>query len=631
MFDWVRNNKRIMQVLLVLIAIPFALFGVESYQRMFSSADEAATVDGSTISMGEFNRASQQQLDSFRQMLGGNFDASVWDTPAFRQNVLDGLINQRIALQFSLKSNLTASDQTLQQAIASVPAFQENGAFSTKRYSEVLRAQNYAPVQFQEGLRQELTVKRLVGGISDSAIASKALAEQALSRATEQRVVSRSVFAPKAYAGKVSLTDEALSVYYKENTKAFEVPARGRVEYVLLTPQTLMDQEKIDPAEVRKVYDERFAAALAQRDAARRKADDILADLRAHPEHFEESAKTHSNDPGSAARGGDLGYFARGSMVKPFEDAAFKLKPGQISGLVETGFGFHIIKVTGTKAGASGEERQASHILITAPEGARPFADMKASMESDLRRQRAGARYAKVVEELQNLADQQNDTLAPFVEKFGLAVITTDWITRQADPKLGAIASPKVLDVLFGDDSMKTRRATEAIEATPGNIVVARLAEVRAAEQPSFDSVRAEIEARLTQREAARLAHEAGAAVLAALKTGTDARTASTLTWTSPQTLQRDKAGSTPAEVMRAVFSADGSRLPAYAAADDLDGYVVYRIEKVSPGAVPAPEQLTQSVESMRRALGQDDLRVFVDGLRARAKVVVNAENVARR
>jgi peptidyl-prolyl cis-trans isomerase D len=631
MFDWVRNNKRIMQVLLVLIAIPFALFGVESYQRMFSGADEAASVDGSKITMGEFNRALQQQLDSFRQVLGGNFDASMWDTPQFRQNVLDGLVNQRIALQYSLKSNLTASDQTLQQAIAAVPAFQENGAFSARRYSEVLRAQNYSPVQFQEGLRQELTVKRLVGGLSDSAIASKALAAQAVSRATEQRVVSRSVFAPKNFVSKVSLTDEALKAWYKDNAKSFEVPARARVEYVLLNQQALMDQEKVDSAEVRKTYDDRFAASLAQRAAARSKAEGILADLRAHPERFEETAKAQSNDPGSAVNGGDLGFFGRGSMVKPFEDVTFKLKQGQLSGLVETNFGFHIIKVTGIKAGAAGEERQASHILITAPEGARSFADMKASIETELRQQRASARYAKVVEEVQNLADQQNDTLAPFVEKFKLALATTGWITRQADPKLGPVASPKVLEALFSDDSLKTRRATEAIEATPGNIVVARVVESKLSEQPSFDAVRADVVARLTQREAARLAHEAGAAALAALKAGKDAAAASAPAWSAVQTLQRDKAGSTPVEVMRAVFSADAGKLPAYAAADDVDGYVVYRIEKVTPGAEPSAEQLTQAIESMRRALGQDDLRMFVDGLRSRAKVQANTENLARK
>jgi peptidyl-prolyl cis-trans isomerase D len=629
MFDWVRNNKRIMQVLLVLIAIPFALFGVESYQRMFSSADEAASVDGSKISMAEFNRALQNQMDQLRQMLGAGFDSAAWDTPRMRNDVLDGLVNQRVALKYAFDQHLTASDATLQEAIAALPAFQENGRFSAQRYAEVLRAQNYTPIQFQEGLRQELTLRRLVGGISDSAIPSSALASQALAQASEQRVVSRAVFAPRDQVARVRLAEDAVSKYYTENARSFDIAARARIEYVLLNQEAVSAQERIEPAEVRKVYDDRFAAQLAQRDAARRKAEGILTDLRAHPDRFEAIAKEQSNDPGSAAKGGDLGWFGRGAMVKPFEDAAFSLRSGQLSSLVESSFGFHIIKVTGQRKGDAGDERQASHILINAPEAVKSFAELKGSIEADLRRSRVTARFSKLVEDMQNLADQQNESLAPFAERFHLTVRTSDWLTRQGDPKAGPIASPKVLEAIFSAESMKHRYATEAIEVAPGNVLVARVADLKPTEERSLEAVRGEITARLTQREAARLAHEAGEAALAALKAGKP--TDRPVTWSAVQTLSRDKPGSSPAEVLRQVFAADPGKLPALVGVDDLDGYAIYRVERVVAGAVPDAARVAQASDQMRRALGQEDLRRFVEGVRSRTKVAINSENIARR
>ncbi len=627
MFDWVQNNRRIMQVLLVLIAIPFALFGVESYQRMFSTVDQVAKVDGVPVSVGELNRAVQSQLDQVRQILGAGFDASMWDTEKSRRDVLDGLVNERIVQIYSQKARLSASDAALQQAIAAMPAFQENGKFSQQRYTELLRAQNYTPIQFQETLRQQLAVRRLVGGITDSAIVSRVLANQDLALNAEQRAYSRVSFSPRQYMSQVHPSDEAIAAYYKENPTLFEIPARIRIEYVALNQNLLLAQEQVDPAEVKKVYDETFAAAASARDAAHKKALGLLANLRAHPDQFEAVAKAQSEDPGSAANGGDLGYFGHGAMVKPFEVAAFSLKPGQISDLVQTNFGYHIIKVTGARKADNGEERQASHILIKAPEGAKSFAEASAQISANIKRQRVSARYAKVLEDFQNLADQDNDSLAPFVQQFKLAVQTTDWVTHTADPKLGLVGNAKVIDALFSADSIKTRHATEAIEASPGNIVVARVLDHKAADLRPLESVRADIVARLTEREAVKLAGQAGKATLAEL----NADKKPSLDWVSGQTVSRERPAGLSADAVKAIFAVDPGKLPQVVGAEGTEGYTLYRVEQVLAAPAVSTEQSNAALEAQKKTQAQADLRLFVAGLRERAKVEINNENLARK
>jgi peptidyl-prolyl cis-trans isomerase D len=624
MFHWVHNNKRMIQIILIVISIPFALWGIDSYQRMFSGADDAASVDGVPISMEEFSRTFQSQLDSIRQVLGANFNTTAWDTPKQRELVLDSLINQKLVLQYGRHSNLAVDDESLRRAIAGMEMFQEGGKFSNSRYQALLRAQGYTEVGFEETLRQDLMAQRLSTAVTDTSIVSKALTANSLVLAGEQRRVAKAGFPATDFAGQVKLAPNAVETYYKENQKEFEVPEMIRGEYVVLSQEGLAAQEAVTPEDVRAQYDQKYAANEAKKEAARKKAEAILAEVRRDPQQFGEIAKRDSEDKGSAVNGGDVGFFGRGAMVKPFEDAAFKLKVGEISGIVESNFGFHIIKLTDTRKGDSGEERRASHILIASPEDAKTFDEAKGEIETALKRQKAQADYAKMVDDVQSLADQQNESLAPFIEKFKLPVQTSGWFTRQAGPASGILGSPKVLQALFSADSIKTHRATEAIETTHGTVVVARVLEYRAAEEKPLDAVRAETEKKLEQREALRLAREAGVAALADLNKGGQ----KTLSWSSDTTLSRDKPGDMAPDAVSAVFKANTAHLPAYVGVDDAQGYSVYRVSEVTPGAQPSADQVNSSTDAVRRTEGQQELRAFVSTLRDRTKVEINAANV---
>jgi peptidyl-prolyl cis-trans isomerase D len=627
MFDFVRNRKRVVQIILALLLLPFALFGIDSYQRSGSQAGEVARVGGAPITLQEFERARQNQQDRMRQMLGRGFDAAMFDTPEAREGLLDNLISQRLLATYVAKGGLAVGNDELQAAIANIEAFQENGKFSLERYQQLLRANGMTPVGFQESFRQDLAVQRLNGALAESAIASKALAKSFMTLQTEQREAAELAFAADAYVSQVKLAPDAAEAYYKANAREFEVPEQVRAEYVVLNPEMVAAQEVVTADEVRQYYDKNFGQRASERAAAREKIDGLLAQARKSPDSFAELAKANSQDPGSAAQGGDLGFFGRGMMVKPFEDAAFKLKPGEISSVVESDFGFHVIKLAEVKKGAAGEERRASHILINAPAGAKTFEQSRAEIEAEIRKQRVSGQFGRVADKFQVLADQDNDSLKPFVDQFKLAVQSSGWIAKGApNPQAGLLASPKMIDALFKPELLKAKRATEAVEAAPNVLVVARVVEHKPAATRTLDEARAEILRKLTQNEARALARKAGVAKLEELKRDPNAAAK----WPAAKPIGRDNAGGLPRESVQAVFRADATKLPAFAGTDTPNGYSVFRITKVL--AAPEDPQRTQQLEAaLARLEGRDQSAAFVSGLRERAKVEINRANLEKK
>lgn len=626
MFEFVRKRRVVVKIVLAILIVPFALFGIDAYQRNFSGADEIATVDGVTITRQEFSRAWQNQQERMRQALGRNFDAAMFDTPEARKALLDDLIAQRLLATYVAKGGLGVTDADLQRAILSIDAFQENGKFSLQRYDQLVRAQGMTPQMFEASLRQDLAMQRLGNALGESAIASKALARQAVALAAAEREVAEALFAPAQFAAQAKLAPDAVEAYYKANPKEFEIPEQVRVEYVVLNQEMIAAQEPVTDAEVRKAYDDSVGPRAKEREAAKAKAEALLAELRKSPERFADVAKANSQDDGSASQGGDLGFFGRGMMVKAFEDAVFRLKPKEISGLVESEFGFHIIQLTDVKGGAK-EERRASHILIKAPGGVKDFAAAKPEIERELRRARAGAKFAKTAEEFTNLADQDQDSLAPFIERFKLTKQTSGWITRQGGPQAGLLGGAKVLEALFKGEMPSGKRATEAIEAAPNVLVVARVLEHRPVVVRPLEEVRGELTKELAQREAALLAKKVGEQRLAELKKGgaTDGR------FGPAKSITRENAGGLAPAAVQAVFRADTSALPAYVGVDlGGGGYGIYRISKAAQGAVD-PRRMAAAGLTQSRFDGREQSDAFVQGLRARGEVEINQKNLDQR
>ena len=630
MFDLVHKHKRLVQLLLALMVLPFAFWGIDSFQRGASKAQDLAEVAGQKITLQDFSQAQRDQQERLRALLGRNFDPALLDTPEQRAELLDQLIQQRLLAVHAVKANLVVTDEQLRDIIIGLPAFQENGKFSKARYDALLRAQGMNDVVFESRLRRDVELQQLNGAVAESSLVGKAQIGRILAIQGQQREVSETVLSSEQFAGEVKLAPDAVKAYYDSHPGEFVVPEQLRAAFVVLNPDALAAMETVSEAELRSWYDSNVRAKFEERIAVQKKTEELLVRLRATPDKFAELAKQYSQDPGSKDNGGDLGFFARGAMVKPFEDAVFKLKQGQLSGIVESSFGFHIIKLTEIKPAKNGEpeQRRASHILISAPSAAKDFQAMRGEIEKELKKQRLGKKFAEAAETLSNLAYEQPDSLQPIADKFKLQVQQSGWLTREANAAVGALNNQKILDALFSPDAIKSKHNTEAVEAGPDTMLVARVLEHKSAAVRPLDEVKAEITKKLTQQEAMALAVKRGAAIYADLQQGKDAG----LSWSAAKIVGREGKPVVHPDALKAIFRADTGKLPAYLGVELRDrGYGIYRISRVieAPPVDAAGEKAMQ--EQLARQAAQADSTAYIASLRATAKIEINKANLEKK
>jgi peptidyl-prolyl cis-trans isomerase D len=631
MFDAVRNNKRIVQIFLALITLPFAFFGIDSYIRNSGAGSDLASVGDTKITIPQFEQAWRERQDQMRQALGANYKPEMMNTPEAKLAVLDSLVDQRLLLLEAGKSRLQTSDDVLREVISKIPSLQENGQFSMARYESALRAQGMSQPQFEARLRQDLTLQQLIGAVSDATFVSQTQVDAMLRMQSEERQFSEFRIAPEQFADKVRIESSAVQQFYEDNKIQFEVPEQVKAEYLVLSLETILGQITLADGDVKAWYDshkDRYEQAEERRashiliisDAdsdktkAKAKAEEVLKEVQKSPAKFAELAKKYSQDPGSAEKGGDLGFFSRGMMVKAFDDSVFKQKEGEISGLVQSEFGYHIIKVTGIKAGK-----------LRSIEEARP------EIEAELKRQAASRKFAEAAEVFTNMVYEQSDSLQPVAEKFKLKIQQSAWLPKKLDAQvmatLGPLANEKILAALFSEDAVKNRRNTEAVEIAPNTLLAARVLEhVPAASKP-FDSVKADIEKLLKSREEAALARTSGEARLAELRKGGEDK----LTWSSVKSASRMQGRQLPPAAMQALFKTDVQKLPAYVGAGDEGSYTLYKIVKVSH-----PEKIDDNArKGMQREYGalvaQEELAAYLAGLRTRYKININTAALASR
>lgn len=599
MFDLVQKYKRVIQVFLGLIALTFATWGIESYTRFRGGADAAAVVNGSEISRRELD-------DELRRRFG----AQVPDVPELRNAVLEGLVSQRLVSLEAAKAFLTVGDEQLREAIASEPAFQESGRFSKETYENVLRSQNppLSPAQFEARLRHDLSLQQLMRAVGNAAIPSRTVAQRLSALEAQKREVSEARIAAQQFLPQVKIDDAKLKEYYDANPAEFRQPERLRAEYVMLSAEQLARQEQVSEADLKAAYQKRVAQLTQseQRRAShilvktRDEADKILAELKKNPGRFADLAKKQSQDPGSAEKGGDLGWFGSGMMVKSFEDAVFGMKQGETSGAVQSDFGFHVIRVTGVRAAKS-----------------RSFDEARAEIEAELKKERAGKRFNEVADAFRDMVYEQADSLKPAAERFKLQVQATGWIAKSAAQELGALDNPKLIAALFSPDSLQNKRNTDAIEVAPATLVAARVLEHQPAAQRSFDEVKKELTEALRQREALTLAQKDGMARMEQLRKGE----ATGLTWSSPRPVSRRDPKGLPPNLLRQVTAADVSKLPAYVGVPLESGYVLLRISKVTEA--DESERSAEAEQRVGNVLGAGQLGAYVESLRARADIQV--------
>ncbi|MDH5286551.1 MAG: SurA N-terminal domain-containing protein [Betaproteobacteria bacterium] len=627
MFDLVHKHKRVAQIILALLIVPFAFVGVDYYFRRDASTAAVATVSGEEVSRAEFDDLVRQQQDRLRQQMGRAFDPAIFDNPEVRYSLVEQLVAQRVLQGQARGHRFRVADTEVARAIAEIEAFRVDGKFSKERYVALLAQQNMTPAMFERRLREELLLAPLQEPLAAANIVAAPTAERFLALLAQQREVAVATIDAEPFAKDAKVADADVKAFYDQNPAAFQTPEQAKVEYLLLTLPALEGKVTVDAAEVRKAYEERQATYAkaeerkashilvaskpdmkdADREAAKAKAEKLAAQARANPAKFAELAKASSEDPGSAAQGGDLGAFARGSMVKPFEDAVFAAKEGDIVGPVATDFGWHVIMVTGIE-----RARQ------------RAFDEVKGEIEADVRRQKAQARFAAAADQLQNLVYEQADSLAPAAKALDMSVTTTPFVTRSQVQQL-AMGNAKLVAALFAPESVQAKRNTEAIEVGTNALMAARIAEYKPAAPRPFDEVRDEIRRQLVARSAAEQAAKVGREALAKLEAGASEKEAG-VTFGKAVSLQRNQPqpGFT-AEAVTRVFQADAAKLPRYVGAtSDKGGFAIYKLVEVKAPEAADPRRAEAAAAQLGDQIGRELTNAYVASLKAAADVKIN-------
>ncbi len=611
------------KVILALISIPFALWGVESYVRTTPGQDSVATVGSEKITNDEFQRAVTRQLDQFKEQFKGQIDASIMDNPEMRKGILDQLVDQRLLGAAAKSAGLRVSDETLRERIGNEPSFQENGKFSSVRYEIFLKSQGQSAMRFEELFRRDIERQKLYASVNDTAITSSTSVKQFLRASEQTREVAVVNLAPEQFLAAVTITPERAKAHYEEKKADFTIPEQVRAEYLELSVDALAPQIDVSADELKAYYDTnsvRFVqkeqrrashilisaaatASDAEKNTAREKADALALQVRAKPADFADVAKKNSQDPGSAANGGDLDFFARGAMVKPFEEAVFTGKTGDIVGPVKSDFGYHIIRITDVRA-----------------EKGKSIAEVKPEIEGEIKKQKAQKKYAELAEQFSNLVYEKSGTLKDASDATKLTIRQSAWISKgQQAP--APFSNKKLITALFSDDVVKNKRNTEAVEVAASTLIAARVLESKPSSVRPFAEVEAGIIAKLKREDAVKLAKADGDAKLALLKDGK----AADVKWPAPLAVSRANAGGLQQPIIDAVMKANTQTLPLTLGVElPGAGYSLVQITKVIDPADGDDAKIKASKGRIAQASAQQDLQ----SLLALAKAKVGVEIV---
>lgn len=621
MFDLVRERKRLVQIVLVLITLPFAFFGMESYRHSGDSG-APATVNGIDISQQQFETALRQQQERMSQILGASFDPAMMDSPEVKRSILDNLIAQRLLIQRAKVAGLIVTDEQVAQVIGGIDAFKQDGRFDKDRYVRVLDSQNMSPLMFEARVKEDLLGQQLREAYTQNGYASNTVADNVIAINEQQRVVSLSGVSLQSYISQAKVEDAEIKTYYDQNQAEFKLPEQAKVEYVMFSINDLMAKIDVKDEDVKKYYDERQTefgtaeqrqaahilitvaadAPQADKDAAKAKAEELLAQVRNNPAQFGELAKQNSQDPGSAMNGGDLGWFARGMMVKPFDDATFALKTGEISGLVQSDFGYHIIKLLGIK-----------------PSQVMPFGEVRESIANKIRQQNASDRYAELAEKFSNTVYEQSDTLQPAAELMGVKVLQSPWLVK--GDAAGEPWTAKVLEAVFSDDAIKDKRNTAAIEVAPNTLLAAHVLEHKPASARPYAEVQDLIKQKLLRKIALDMSQKQGRMLLAQLQQGNKP----VMDWSVAQPITHAQHGALDAEMVRKIYQVDATKLPQYVGEESpQNGFILVRVDAVKDSEKPDDLKLAKYAQQLRKMTGDEMFQAYLQDVRAQSEIKVN-------
>ncbi|MDB5882525.1 MAG: PpiC-type peptidyl-prolyl cis-trans isomerase [Ramlibacter sp.] len=627
MFDFIRKHTKIMQFLLFLLIFPsFVLFGLQGYNRFKEGGDAVAKVDGHDITQGEWDAAHRQEVERLRQQMP-TLDAKLLDSPAARYATLERMVRDRVIAAAAAKERLSASDQRLarelqqNQMIAALRG--PDGKLDMAQYRQLVGQQGLTPEMFEANVRADLSARQVLAAIGATAFAPPAQAAVSLDALLEKREVQVARFAAADYASRVNPTDAELEAFYKASTGLFQAPEQANIDYVVLDAEAVKKSIPLNEQDVKTYYEQNIgrltgqeerrasqiliaapkSAAPAEREKAKARAEELLAQVKKAPDSFAELAKKNSQDTASAANGGDLDFIARGALIKPFEDAVFAMKKGEIAGPVESDLGYHIVKLTDIKTPKQ-----------------RSFEEMKPEIEAELRKQQAQRKVAESADAFSNAVYEQSDSLKPAAERLKLEIKTATNVQRTpAAGATGALANPKFLSALFAPDSIEKKRNTEAVEIAPNTLASGRVTQYTPARALPFAEVKDKVRERVVAARAAELAKKDGAEKLAAWKANPASANLPAAVAVSRQETQQQ-----PQAVVEAALRADPAALPAFAGVDlGEQGYAVVKVGKVVTREAPAADAVKLQSQQYAQWWSSAETLAYYNMLKDRFKVQI--------
>ena len=607
------------QVILALILIPFALFGIDSYLNQAGNNLSIAKVNGYKIALPEYNRAIENVRNRMMSE-GKKVDPAMFDSFEFKESVVDGLISKQLVNNDIKKSKFKITDQQLSQYIIGMPEFQKEGKFSQELYDKVLQNNQLTPKKFEESIRNDLLIQQVRDGLQKLTFIPPNNLAETLKATSQQREISVAEFKTKEYMAKANISEKDMQAFYDQNKSKFLAPEQVKAEFVVFSLATILPTINVTDDEIKAFYktnsdkyqnqQQREAshiliaasknAAPAEKAKAKAKAEDLLSQIRKNPKQFEELATKYSQDPESAKKGGELGAFGRGMMVKPFDDAVFSMKVNEISNIVESDFGYHIIKLTKIIGEGGG------------------FDTMKPQIKAELIYQKGQEKFAALAEEFSNKVYEQSSSLDAVSKKFNLPIQKTDWIGRNDSDKF--FKNETLMNALYSKESIKDHRNTEAIEVTPNNLISARVVDYKAQSTKPFADVKKNIEDYLKFEAAKKTVASEGEA---ALKTIGD--TSRKIDWQPVVLVDRKNTKGLSEAVINHAYKMPTDKLPSYSGfVDGNNGYVIVKVNKVAFPNDNNEENKKAFASDYSEALTAEYLSAYLKGLKSKASVSVN-------
>lgn len=621
MLEFFRRHSRLVMVLLFVLVVPsFVFFGVADYQSFNTNEVPLVKVNKQKITRHDFDESWTRRLSEWRESQGQAFDIGKTDTPEARELWLNSLTDRMVVEQTALDDKLSAPSSLVRMEISQLPQAQENGRFSMEAYNRFLTGVGMTAEQYEAYVRHYESLGMVVNPIADNAILPAVMLGAIEKSMTEERSVRFRFIRAEQFVKEVTLTDDELKQWYDKHNKAFEIPDYVNLEYILLNQDAVVAQVQTPAeAELETYYknnlgrfstvERRHLKHIQVTDLA--KAQEIATEAKQDPARFDALVKEFSQDAGTKNTGGDLGMIRRGEIPE-LDTAVFTLPRSGISDPVQMGNHYHVFQVVAIEAGS-----------------VKPFAEVKEEVTKEVRLQLASDRFARLATELTHLVQDRRDSLTPVVDQLGLKVQEVAGISRTgllSKEEVGDKAAsgtalakvfdtPRVREAAFSAEVYERNLNSGAIELSPSEFLVIRVKDKVAKYIPTLEQVKARAESKLKMEKASALAQKEGDSVLAQARLN-----ASTDDFEPAVPISRI-AGNLPDEVLSKVMDAPGDKLPFYVGLPVDSGYLLARIESITPEK-PELKNVFQQVKSrLAGIVGEETGKAYIRNLRGKNKV----------